>query len=350
MLKRFLHRLLRQTAAPPQAEEPALGALTVLAVEPQQPEMDLVNVDHLFFPWLLGTRDAVPAALNETENRVLRALKREADSNDPATADLVPRLPSVIPVLLRSLRDRNVSNAQLAGQVAQDPVLVAAVLRQVNTSWYRRATTVRTIEEAVAVIGQNGLRMLVASVAFKPLFSASLGPATTLGAPRMWELAEPFGFACRYLGGRAGADEFEVFLAGLLRNVGVIVALRIVDQAAGAGVEARVLRSLAFHAAFIHYARRLAQVIGTEWAFPPAAVAAAGAEPGAWESAAEGLGVDARAAVTLQVLGNADRLAKLKLMLQQGALREDLAEACLEGADVLACWHALTRLERPQEN
>lgn len=332
MLNELLRRLLGRTPDVAAPALPAAGPLTVLAAE-APPAVELLDIDHLFVPWLLGAGVAQAQELNETESRMLRALKREADNDDMATAELVPRLPAIIPVLLRSMRDRNVSNAELAAQVAQDAVLVAAVLRQVNSAWFRRTDAVKTIEEALAIIGQNGLRILVASVAFKPLFNPGLGPCTGIGAPRVWALSEPTGLACRILAGRSGADEFEVFLAGLLRSVGIIVALRLLDQTGGATPAS--LRSLAFHTGFIHYCRRLAALIGRAWAFPPAAVAAA---------ARSHSGDD----TVLQVLAKAERLAKLRVLRQAGALREELADAFLDTEELNQCWRDMARRDRAE--
>ena len=61
--------------------------------------------------------------VNDSESRPLHSLKREADEDDDSTADLVPRMPAVVPLLLRGLRDGSVSHRQLADQVVQDPVL-----------------------------------------------------------------------------------------------------------------------------------------------------------------------------------------------------------------------------------
>lgn len=334
MLKKFLNRVLGRKEKVEEPEELALSPLTVMAVDPQPRPVDMIDVDNLFFPWLLGNAAPVAADLNDAENRVLRALKREADADNPSTADLVPRIPAVIPLLLRSLRDRNVSNTHLAEQVAQDPVLVAAVLKQVNSSYYRRASEVKTIEEAIAVIGQNGLRMLVASVAFKPLFNAGLGHFTTLGAPRVWELAEPQGMACRFFAQRRHVDAFEVFLASLLQNVGIIVALRLIDQAGGASPGE--LRSMSFHASLIHYSRRLARLAGRHWEFPEQAVAAMERDAAASNALAE----------TLRM---ADRTAKIHTLVKHGALQEAHAEACLDDDDAAGCYRELAAAEAARE-
>lgn len=335
MLKNFLQRFIGRHAPTAEAEELSLSPLTVLAVEPPPRLVEMIDVNNIYFPWLLDMGEAVAQDMNEAESRILRALKREADTADPGAADLVPRMPAVIPVLLRSLRDRNVSNSQLAAQVSQDAVLVAAVLRQVNSSFFRRSSPVRTIEDAIAIIGLNGLRMLVASVAFKPLFHAGLGRFTTLGAPRVWELAEPYGVACSYFAKHRHVDGFEVYLAGLLQNVGVIVALRVMDQAGGAAPGE--LRSLAFYTSFIHYTRRLARLVGTQWEFPEQAIAAIDRELTPADSA------------LAEVLHLADRTTKIRTLVVHQVLQEEQADACLEGDDAIACYREMAEAHENRE-
>ncbi|HYC41925.1 MAG TPA: HDOD domain-containing protein [Noviherbaspirillum sp.] len=331
MFKKLLERFFPPAPEPVGAED-ALSPLTVLVVDPPRP-VEMIDVDNLFFPWLLGMGSAVSDDMNDAENRLLRALKREADTDSPATADLVPRIPSVVPMLLRSLRDYHVSNAQLAEQVMHDAVLVAAVLKQVNSSYFRRSSPVKTIEEAIAVIGQNGLRMLVASVAFKPLFNAGLGHFTAVGAPRVWELAESYGIACGFYAKRYQADGFEAFLAGLLQGVGAIVALRVIDQAGGA--EPGELRSLAFQASFAHYSRRLARLVGRHWEFPAHAIAAV-------ERAGNGEPLS-------EVLRLADRISKIRTLVNHGALRPEHAQACLDDEDAAACYQEVTTVQAERE-
>lgn len=339
IMKKLLRRLLGQTITPPDLAALPVSPETILAVEPLPMTASAIDVDTLFYPWLLGTGEAEVQELNEAERSALRALKRMADSEDPGIAELVPRMPSVIPMLLRSLRERDVSNVRLAEQITRDAVLVAAVLKQVNSSYFRRSSSITSIEQALTVIGQNGLRILVASVAFKPLFNLRLGYFTNLGAPRMWDLSSQYGIACRHFATRRGMDGFEAFLAGLLQNVGVVVALRIMDQVPLP--KHGELRSLAFFASFAHYARRLARVVGRQWEFPENVIAAVRDD----SAAASPIAVHASLA---EVLRLADKTTKIRLLVRQGRLQEEDVDACLDGEDIaacLACYRELAAME-----
>ena len=263
------------------------------------------EVDAAFFRWLAGA--AGGDASEATERLILDELARLAEAPARA-AGLVPRVPAVIPELLRSLRDDSVSNADLSRLVSQDLVLVAEVVREANSPFYRPPTPVRNIEGALMLLGQNGLRMLLARVAFRPVISMQSGRFTKQVAPRIWMQSEKCALACATLAPDAGANPFEAYLAGLIQNVGLIVAFRLVDQVYNEDV---LPRSSAFCAALTGHARRLAHGIALAWEFPPAV---AGAIAGVGEPDASPLA---------RVLGSADALAKLRLLVDAGELAPD---------------------------
>jgi HD-like signal output (HDOD) protein len=263
------------------------------------------EVDAAFFRWLAGA--AGGDAPHATERLILDELARLAAAPARA-AGLVPRVPAVIPELLRSLRDESISNADLSRMVAQDLVLVAEVVREANSSYYRPPTPVKNIEGAVMLLGQNGLRMLLARVAFRPVISMQAGRFAKLVAPQVWAQSEKCALAAATLAPHAGANPFEAYLAGLIQNVGLVVAFRLIDQVYNEDV---LPRSDAFGAALLGQARRLAHGIALEWAFP--------------DSVAQAI-LDARAphaGALAGVLATADALAKLRLLVDAGELAPD---------------------------
>ena len=200
------------------------------------------------------------------EQLILDELRRLARQPE-AAADLVPRVPAVIPQLLRSLRDETSSAGELARQVAQDVTLVAHVIREVNSPYYRATAPIANIEGALMLLGQNGLRMLLARVAFRPLIGTQSGHLARRVAPQLWRQSEQCALAASMAAPARGADPFEATLAGLMQNVGLVVALRLMDGLAGA---APLPPSDAFARALLDSARRLSAGIAQLWEFPPA--------------------------------------------------------------------------------
>jgi HD-like signal output (HDOD) protein len=258
-----------------------------------------------FLKWLAGPtarEEAAPAA-----RLILDELARLADTPS-AAAGLVPRVPAVIPQLLRSLRDDSVSAADLARQVAQDVVLVAEVIREANSPYYRSSAPVRTIEGAVMLLGQNGMRMLLARAAFRPIISMQTGRLARQAAPQVWSQSEKCALAASLLGPALGANPFEAYLAGLMQNVGLIVAFRVIDQA---GPGDSLPQSDGFLGELLAAARALSAAIAREWDFPPQ-VAAAIEQAG-----------DPDAPPLAQVLAQGDRLATLRVLVDGGVFKAD---------------------------
>src|SRR5437764_2542404 len=189
-MKNWIARLLKgepRASAPGTPVASTAGASDAAAAAVTIAQADGAGLDQRFWDWLcepLAGGDASQAA-GPAARLVLDELARLARAPDQA-AELVPRVPEVIPRLLRSLRDEAVSSVELARDLTRDAVLVAELIREANSPFHRPAKPVRTVDAAILVLGQNGLRMLLARVAFRPIMSASSGRCARLVAPRLW--------------------------------------------------------------------------------------------------------------------------------------------------------------------
>ncbi|HEY1044267.1 MAG TPA: HDOD domain-containing protein [Telluria sp.] len=322
MLKRLISRLFGQEpapAAPAVAAAPAAPGPAEAEPPPRAngPRASVGQVNVAFYHLVAGDpRDDVPAA---TEKLILEGLLRLVKSPDSA-AGLVPRVPAVIPPLLRSLRDTNLSAADLARQIGQDVVLVGEVIREANSSFYSPATPIRNLEGAVMMLGQNGLRMLLARVAFRPVISQQSGRYARLAAPPVWSQAEKCALAASMLAYEHGAEPFEAYLAGLMENLGLIVAFRMIDQAFGE--KTPLPGSADFCRRLFSYARMISARIAMLWDFPPNVVAAI-AHAG-----------DDDAPPLAQALGKADRISKLRLLADAGRVGSEVARAGMDATEL----------------
>ncbi len=147
-------------------------------------------------------------------------------------ADWVPRVPTVLPGLLKSLRDEHSSAQDLALLIEQDVSLLSEALKEANSAFYQRTAPVAETADAVRLLGNHGLRLLIARVAFRPVLGPDASTMTRVGANRVWQLGETCAQASQALAPGRGVDVFEAFLAGLALNVGLLVSLRMVDRVA----------------------------------------------------------------------------------------------------------------------
>jgi HD-like signal output (HDOD) protein len=262
------------------------------------------EIEATYYRWLTASSgydasDAVQTAILDQ----VRALAR-----DPASAaELVPRVPEVIPQLLRSLQDE-ASNADLARQVAQDVVLVAEVIREANSAYYRPMSPVKTVEAALMMLGQNGLRMLLARVAFRPIIKLQTTGFTRLAAPHVWAQSEKCALAASLMAPGLTAGPFEAYLSGLMQNLGLVVGFRLSDRICE---ENKVPGSSEFGAQLLAEGRLLSAAIAKHWDFPQEvadAIAHAG-DPGEENLA--------------QALALGDRIAKLRMLIDGHVIDED---------------------------
>jgi len=262
------------------------------------------EIEAAWYRWLTASAATdVPADLEQRILDQVRALAR-----DPAAAaELVPRVPEVVPQLLRSLQDEGASSAELARQVSQDVVLVAEVIREANSAYYRPITPVKNAEAAIMMLGQNGLRMLLARIAFRPIVNMQAEGFARRAGPRIWDQSVKCALAASLMAPGLTAGVFESYLAGLMQNVGLVVAWRLAERTHPGSVPA----SPAFGAALLAAARQTSAGIAAHWDFPADvcdAIARAG-DPGD--------------AVLAQALAQGDRIAKLRMLVDAREVDED---------------------------
>lgn len=251
----------KPSVAPP----PAPVLPPALEGGPDFEQKDLVN--SAFQRWLFDLRQGDSLDTNAPEGRVLHELIMAAQSGHNA-ADMLRRMPGVIPQLLQSLRSENFAGADIARKISNDLVLVGSVLRLANAAILNsgEATTINSVEHAVIVVGQEGLRHLVTTVAFRPIIDLNSGHYTKLLAPRIWDQSEKSAIACRMLAPEFGVDPFEAFLAGLVLNSGLLTALRVMDSVNAKPGE---LGSATFRARLVSEGQKISAGISEAWNFPP---------------------------------------------------------------------------------
>jgi HD-like signal output (HDOD) protein len=293
-------------AAPASAPAPAPASAAGAAVP-----FDLLDrVGGAWNAWLYERADEGGLELNPHEAQVLETLAGILASQQSGAA-LVRRMPGLIPQLLQSLRSESFSGAALSRTISSDVVLVAAVIRLANSCYQGSGATVTSVEQAVILIGQEGLRQLITTVAFRPIIDVHAGFYVRRLAPILWEHSERCAVAARALAPKLGIEPFDAFLAALLQNVGLTVALRSMDQATKGEP---LLGSGLFWAQLARDTRTLSVSIAREWNFPDSVVQALAEQGGM------------RKGAVMSPLGRllmlVDYLGKVAVLREQGLLEE----------------------------
>lgn len=118
-----------------------------------------------------------------------------------------------------------------------DKGLALGLLRYANSAWVGRRQRVQSVDEAITVLGLAGVRSVVLTGFTRTLFTA-WGPVEEF----LWEHALASGIAAALERPSAGKTTEDLYLSGLLHNVGK-AALNAADPAAYRRVVARVLEA-----------------------------------------------------------------------------------------------------------
>lgn len=191
------------------------------------PTPSLEQIDEGFHRLVFG----LPPAQNDEPSLPELAMLRRLDLLS-AHFDLrsLPRLPIVLPQLLRTLKNGEAAGRELAKLVGRDPLMVGEVMRATSTVFYRSAQPISSLQQAVMLLGQDGLRRVITQHVMKPILQANAGTRSHTAGKHLWGHAERCAHACAWLGRHFGCDSFEAYLAGIVRHTGTGAVVRLLDQ------------------------------------------------------------------------------------------------------------------------
>jgi HD-like signal output (HDOD) protein len=220
----------------------------------------------------------------------------------------LPRMPTVLPQLMRAMKSDNLNGAQLANLIRRDPVLVGEVMRVTGSVAYRTAHPIGSLQHAVVLLGQVGLRHVVSIYVMKPILMASAGTNGQVIGQRLWDHAERCAHAAVFLS-KGQCDPFEAQLAGLVGYTGLGAMARLLDKDLGQPLPAC---SASFIAGCARIAARLSVQAGRHWDLPPVVL----------DSLVEHAEVvpEAMEQPMSRVLHAAQRLAMCQQLIEQGLL------------------------------
>ena len=146
------------------------------------------------------------------------------------TRDL-PAMPQVASKVLELSSDPNTSAQQLQQIIADDQAMTGRILKIANSAMYSCSRKVKTLTEAIVMLGFNSIRSLVVTSAARNLYNTRKS-TTGLKERLLWEHSIGVAFACRLLvQERTPALAEEAFLAGLMHDIGKLVLnLQVPDQ------------------------------------------------------------------------------------------------------------------------
>lgn len=226
---------------------------------------------HALLPWLLGSAAATDTPIAQAEQQALDALDKTLALPE-LPSNLLPRAAALIPQLIALLRQTALPVPAIAERVSRDAVLSAELMRLASSPYYRVQGSVANLEQAITLIGLQGLQGVIASVLLKPIYQASAGALSARAAPRIWEHSEALARHTAILAEPAGQPVFDAYLTGLLHDTGWTVALCVLDRGC---TSLPIPPSMAFVQQMTEKAHRLFGLAAQGWEITPGFIALA---------------------------------------------------------------------------
>lgn len=221
--------------------------------------------------WLLQAPAPRAVALSPEERRILQAVDTFL-ARESLSPQLLPRAPAVIPPLLHALRQPEPSRKAVVERLSKDLVLATEVLRLARSAYHLTSSQIASLDDAVTVVGDSGVKAAIARVLLRPMFDPRTSGLAAIAAPRGWSFAERQADRCAQMAADAGLDRLDGFLGGMLHATGRTALLRVLDLCDAAPPWPC---SLAFDQTLGQQSTRLAGRFMAEWDVTPGLTLAA---------------------------------------------------------------------------
>ncbi|HSV95400.1 MAG TPA: HDOD domain-containing protein [Spirochaetota bacterium] len=139
----------------------------------------------------------------------------------------IDRMPTLSPVIhkITEVANNVKSSAQDLTDVIQlDPVLTAKVIRMVNSAYFGLPQEIKSLKQAVVMLGLNTIKNVALSSAF--LGKVNLKANTSLNGRDFWKHSLGVGVATKLIARKMNIDQKvleEYFIAGLIHDIGKVL-------------------------------------------------------------------------------------------------------------------------------
>lgn len=134
----------------------------------------------------------------------------------------LPTLPTVASALISLTSREDTTLSDIADLVSKDIALSAKILKVSNSAFYSFPQQIGSINQAVSILGINAVRSLVLSFSFLSIKSGN--KSDHFDFQQFWERSLAAAVASKMILDKVkGADTEEIFISGLLQNLGELI-------------------------------------------------------------------------------------------------------------------------------
>lgn len=177
-----------------------------------------------------GGNHTVPTL--EWSDPATTAFKKQVRREVSKRLELLPSLPLVVMEIMRLVDDNNSSASDFEQHISHDQALAARILRIANSSFFAQSRTIKSIRDAIVILGFRTLKSLVMAATTSRILDR---PAEGYGyaGGGLWKHSIGCAVGCRLLSRKLGHSENaaeEFFVLGLLHDIGKLLLTSFVSE------------------------------------------------------------------------------------------------------------------------
>jgi HD-like signal output (HDOD) protein len=218
----------RSTQAPHTKSLPAVPSAQKEPVEEANARHEVMHRMHV-----LALETGMPQTSSSEElHEQLASGIRWALTRITEQPNYAPRRPLLLPRLVAAMNDDDTSRRELAQIITADPSLAGTLLKLANSPFYRIANEpIESLDRAIAVLGMEGMRSLVAAALMQPVFRVEGGGFPQFGDVVWQHTLSAATAAQAHATMIEHADPFAAQLLALMMGMAAIVVFRLtIDQ------------------------------------------------------------------------------------------------------------------------
>jgi HD-like signal output (HDOD) protein len=140
-----------------------------------------------------------------------------------------PTLPAIVSQVMGIIAKPESSAKDLMEVISPDQALTFKILKVANSAFYGRARAVATLDQALMVLGFEEIRNLVVSTAVFNNFQR-IKTIPIISIHKFWEHSFLCGLAARIIAKETKAAGGELFVAGLVHDIGKLAICTVLPQ------------------------------------------------------------------------------------------------------------------------
>ena len=220
-----------------------------------------------FFSYLVNE----PEPVKVEGVRIPPAIKNEINlflNQHKSSQIVLPRQPKLLPKLIHAINNPKSGAQTILSLVSSDPNLVAEVIRQSNSAFYKTDKgNVTSLKRAVDLLGHNGLRRAATNIALAPILNIEQNVIPTFGT-RSWEFSTHVAVAAEELARLKSTGSEKAYLLGLMASLGDIVLYQLFAKFVGSSKKGLDDQTTILHKLIYFYRWRITLKIFEQWEMP----------------------------------------------------------------------------------